>query len=103
MRLRSSQFVFLMLLICSVQVREECAWHLRDGAISSRAASASQQRDAASTTARQLSLLHLQLERLTPAISLSSEAIELHRTVWTMRTPAQGSTAIASHTSFVRA
>jgi hypothetical protein len=103
MRLRSSQFVFLLLLICSVQVREECAWHLRDRATSSRSASALQQRDAAATSARQLNRLHLELERLTPSTSLSAEAIELHRTAWTMRAPAKRSTAIASHTSFLRA
>jgi hypothetical protein len=103
MRLRSSQFVFLVLLICSVQVREECAWHLRDRATSSRSASAAQQRDAASTTARQLSKLHLELERLTPTTRLTPEAEELHRAVWTMPSPAQGSTAIARHTSFLRA
>jgi hypothetical protein len=103
MRLRSSQFVFLMLLICSVQVREECAWHLRDGAVSSRSASALQQRDAAASSARQLNRLHLELERLMPSTSLSAEAMELRRTVWTMRNPAQDSAAIASHTSFLRA
>jgi hypothetical protein len=103
MRLRPSQFVFLMLLICSVQLREEYVWHLRDGAVSSRSTSASQQREAASKSARHLTRLCLELERLTPAMSLSAAALESHRTVWTMSRPALESTAIASHTSFLRA
>jgi hypothetical protein len=103
MRLRSSQFVFLMLLICSVQVREEYAWHLRDGAVSSRASSPAQQREAAARSARQLNRLCLELERLSPAMSLSAAAMEAHRTVWTMPRPARESAAIVSHTSFLRA
>jgi hypothetical protein len=103
MRLRSSQFVFLMLLICSVQVREEYAWHLRDGAVSSRASSPAQQREAAANSARQLNRLCLELERLSPSLRLSSAAMEVERTVWTMSRPALESTAMVSHTSFLRA
>ncbi len=102
MRLRSSQFVFLMLLICSVQVREEYVWNLREGSVSSRAAATSQ-REASSESSRERNRLCVELERLNPAMGLSAAAQDVHRTVWTMANPARESAAIVSHTSFLRA
>jgi hypothetical protein len=102
MRLRSSQFVFLMLLICSVQVREDYAWHLREGVASSRSAIVSQQRDAVAKCASKLNRLCLELERLTPSMRLSASAFRLHRTAWTMTSPELVSSEIANHTGLLR-
>jgi len=103
MRLRSSQFVFLMLLICSVQVREECSWHLADGAVTNRtAAAAAQHRATASPSARRMTRLCVELERLTPSMRLDSAAREAHQTPWTMAQPAQESASVVSFTSYLR-
>ena len=103
MRLRSSQFVFLMLLICSVQVREEYAWRRTEGAVSSRAAGIAQSRPAAASSAEQINRLFLTLQRLAPCMSLDAASQDLPRTAWTMPSPARESAAIASFTSFLRA
>ena len=103
MRLRSSQFVFLLLLVCSVQIREEYASNLMADAIAGRATLAAQHREAASAPAEPSDGLNLHLARPAQAIRLSPAAVAAHRAVWSMARPALSTTATISHTSFLRA
>ena len=103
MRLRSSQFVFLMLLICSVQVREEYARSLRDDAPSSRPAASSHHREEVAESARPLTPLNVHFERRNTTKSQDAAAQKASRTPWTMPPPALGSAALVSFTGFLRA
>jgi hypothetical protein len=102
MRLRSSQFVFLMLLVCSVQIRQEYALQLITDAISGRTASPSQTGEVAARSAKPSHSLASQ-PREHIAVRLAPAARAAHRTAWTMPHPASASSAVASFTGFLRA
>jgi hypothetical protein len=102
MRLRSSQLVFLMLLVCSVQIRQEYALQLMADAISGRSVNTAQQNETrtASAAPRNKAVPHgSPLESLI----LPADAVASTRTPWAMPHPASASTAVASHTSLIRA
>ncbi len=103
MRLRSSQFVFLLLLVCSVQLREEYASNLMAGAIAGRSTVTAQHREAASTAAEPSRRLNLHLVRPAQMVRLSPAAAAAHGIVWSMARPALAAAATFSHTSFLRA
>jgi hypothetical protein len=103
MRLRSSQFVFLLLLVCSVQIREEYASNLMADVIAGRATLAAQHREAVSATAGRSLRLNLHLARPAQAIRLSPAAVATRRVAWCMTRPALSTAATFSHTSFLRA
>ena len=103
MRLRSSQFVFLMLLVCSVQIRQEYALQLMADAIAGRTNAASQQRETPSKAVKASG--HSALPEGDPqeALRLAPAAQAAHRVSWTMRRPASDSTAVVSFTGLLRA
>ena len=102
MRLRSSHLVLLMLLVCSVQIRQEYAVQLLADAISGRTATSSQVREVAAKSAKQTHSLTSQ-QRDKASATLSPAALAAHRAIWTMRYPASASTAVASFTGLLRA
>jgi hypothetical protein len=103
MRLRSSQFVFLMLLVCSVQVREEYALHMMTGVVSGRIAGATHLRETAAAYAKPDHLLRRLIQSPAQPTQLDSASAAAHRAPWTMRNPALEATALVSFTSFLRA
>ncbi len=103
MRLRSSQFVFLMLLVCSVQIREEYALNLMAGVVSGRAAGGSQLREVTSISAKSDELLNASTESAARPTQLDSSALAAHRIPWSMRSPALEASELASFTGFLRA
>jgi hypothetical protein len=103
MRLRSSQFVFLLLLVCSVQIREEYASNLLADAISGHATLSAQHRESAAAGAEPGDRLKLHLVRSAQTIRLSASGVAARRVAWSMTRPALATTATVSHTSFLRA
>ncbi len=102
MRLRSSQFVFLLLLVCSVQIREEYASNLMADAIAGRATLTAQHREAVAANADTSHQWNLHLARPAQVARLSPAAVAARRIVWSMARPALATTATISHTSFLR-
>lgn len=97
MRLRSSQFVFLLLLACSVQLGETPG--LRLMARSSLTLAEFHEIAAANNAPHQA----LPVDRHAKVISLDPQAVALERTPWRMPHPASASTAIVSFTGLLRA
>lgn len=102
MRLRSSHLVFLMLLVCSVQIRQEYALQLITDAISGRTSAPSQTREVAAKSIKPAHPLTSQ-PRDHASATLPPAARAAHRAAWTMPYPASASTAVASFTGLLRA
>lgn len=102
MRLRSSHLVFLMLLVCSVQIRQEYALQLLTDAISGRTSTPSHTREVAAKSAKP-SLARTSQRRDQLSATLPPAARAAHRATWTMIHPAAASTAVASFTGLLRA
>ena len=103
MRLRSSQFVFLLLLVCSVQTRESFALHLMAGAAFEPASTEMQPCETQSTTARQNLPAGSPTVRPVPERHLDAASVAAEKTPWSMRRPALASAAVSSFTGFLRA
>jgi hypothetical protein len=103
MRLRSTQFVFLMLVLCSVQIRQEYALQLMADAFAGHSHAPAQERKAAAKAAELTRVLTALALPAHPTLSLAPQSIAAERTPWTMSHPASASTAVASHTSLIRA
>jgi hypothetical protein len=103
MRLRSSHFVFLVLLLCSVQLRDGLALQVVEGAISDRSGSASQRHEASAIRARHLGPADLAGSRVDPGTTLEAASLKAHRAPWPMRQPDREAAAISSYTGFIRA
>ena len=103
MRLRSSKFVFLLLLVCSVQTREEFALHLTASSVSGRAGTEAQHREAGSADLRRSLPASLPVVPSARQTRLSAASRAAHRTPWAMRRPALASVAVSSFTGFLRA
>jgi len=102
MRLRSSHLVLLMLLVCSVQIRQEYAVQLIADAIAGRTTTASQAREVAAKSAKPThSLTSLQRDKASATLPPAARAA--YRATWTMTYPASASTAVASFTGLLRA
>ena len=102
MRRRSSHLVFVVLLLCSVQLSDDFTLRLANGTISRRSNGASQRRISALPASEVIthgsSTSHLAVTtRLDPA------AWTAHRTPWTMRRPARAAASISHHTGLLRA
>jgi hypothetical protein len=95
MRLRSSQFVFLILLACTVQVHQDHALRL----MSSQTLAAVQQREAGA--AKSLSAT-LPIDRPAVRSILGAHAVGVERTPWLMPHPASASAAVAVFTGLLR-
>ena len=102
MRLRSSKFVFLLLLACSLQTAEEHALRFVTGIVSGRASDASQQRAMASAVRGHDPSPLMHFEQRTRQIRLDAASRAAQNTPWSMRRPALESTAIVSFTGFLR-
>ena len=101
MRLRSSQLVFLMLLVCSARVGEECAAQLT-ATVAGPVRIAAATRDTApahSDAVHSLSSPDIPA----PSNALDPAARAAHLVVWIMPSPSSASAAIVSHTSLARA
>ena len=107
MRLRSSQFVFLLLLACSAQIHDVYASQLLaqaiDGAMQSQSIAVGAARTDASSIASRLSRPAPRLTRSGSAFNLDPASLASHRVAWTVRRPARDSAAIISFTGFLRA
>ncbi len=102
MRLRSSQFVFLLLIACSVQIREEHALRWAEQAISGasvRALTVYEVFNQAGVSRRSAGQPAVPVASL----GLPPAALAAKREPWTMRRPASDSASIAAHTGLLRA
>ena len=99
MRVRSSQFVFLLLLACAVQVREDRALRL----VAAHTLSASRLREVAVAASRQAATLPLEVSQPAQIIKLDAHSAAAEQTAWTMPQPALASTAVHSFTGLLRA
>lgn len=103
MRLRSPQFVFLLLLVCSVQHREKCALQLMGGAHAGLASNDQQYYDIDPAIALPNRSASLSADQPAPETRLDPAALRAHSTPWAMRRPALASAAVSSFTGFLRA
>ncbi len=103
MRLRSSQFVFLLLLVCSVQNRDVIALHLGAGEVSGSSTGELQQRNVASAAAEQHLPSPLAGDLFPREVPLDAASRAAQATPWSMRRPAMDSAAVSSFTGFLRA
>ncbi len=103
MRLRSSHFVFGLLLLCSVQFQQECTLHLLAGTISHWTTATRQHpvvsRASAKNPIRRESSHGIVLE----AMCLDSASAAAHRAPWPMARPALSATMVGVHTGLLRA
>jgi len=102
MRHRSSQFVFMLLLICSLQVGDGYAMNLAASAVFGYAGSGSQYEDARNIRTNVTPQPELTL-RNAESLSLDAASRAAHRTPWPMAQPALQATATASNTALLRA
>lgn len=100
MRLRSSQIVFLLLIACSVQIREERALRWVEHAVSGNSVCSFALRETASQAAQPESPAGAGL--LVP-LGLAPADLSAQREPWTMRHPASDSTSVVACTGLFRA
>ena len=100
MRLRSSQFVFLLLLLCSVQLRDGYTLRTLDGFISDHTGSVRERQEQAAARQRGTSVQAAQALAHTVLISPPAST---RQTPWPMPAPARAAAAVQSHTSLRRA
>jgi hypothetical protein len=103
MRRRSSHLVFLVLLACSVQLRDDFTLQLANGHAYRRSSSASQRHGAAALPANQVVAHTGNASHLAIPTRLDPAGWTAHRTVWTMPRPAHAAAAINHHTGLLRA
>ena len=103
MRRRSFHLVFLVLLLGSVQLSEDFTLQLANGEVCLRSNGASQRRGMAALPANQVVAQGGDTGHLAMPTRLDPAGWTAHRTVWTMPRPAQAATAVANHTSLLRA
>ena len=103
MRLRSTQFVFLMLVLCSVQIRQEYALQLMADAIAGHSQTPAHERKTAAKVTELTHALTALAIPAHPSLSLAPQSIAAERTPWTMPHPASASAAISSYTGLLRA
>ncbi len=103
MRLRSPHFVFLLLLVCSVQNRESLALHLMAGAVSEPASNPQQQLEIKSAAAERNRPASPHTNPGKPVQQLDPASAVAHKAAWPMRRPALASTSVSSFTSLLRA
>ena len=102
MRLRSSRFVFLLLLVCSVQGREEYALRLVADAVSGHTCHQQGRRDLDRPIAPRICPASLEPHSRALHTRLDAASLTAHTTPWSMRRPALEAAAVSSFTGFVR-
>ncbi len=102
MRLRSSQFVFLLLLVCSVQIRADYASQLLAEAGYGGAMAVSAAQDSGSPASGLAARPAPERTKIAATVALDDAARSAHRVVWSVRQPALDSAAVVSFTGFRR-
>jgi hypothetical protein len=103
MRLRSSHFVFVVVLLCSVQVRDTFSLQLVNGEVSRRTNGASQRHGITALPATEAGPHGDSITRLAVPTRLNPAGWTAYRVAWTMRRPAHAAAAVSNHTSLLRA
>jgi hypothetical protein len=103
MRRRSSHLVFVVLLLCSVQLRDNFTLQLVNGEVTRRANGGSQRHGIAALPTSEVVAHTGSSTHLTMPTRLDSAGWTAHRTVWAMRRPASAAAAVSNHTSLLRA
>jgi len=93
----------MVLLLCSVQMRDDFTLQLVNDGISRRPNGASQRNGAASLPAREIVTHAGNTSPIIVPTRLDSAGWTAHRAVWTMRRPARAAAAVSNHTSLLRA
>ena len=102
MRLRSSQFVFLMLLLCSVQIRQEYALQLITDAISGHSDAPAPQREVIRNPGQAFLPSASVVSDRQGSLGLPPQAIAAESVNWAMPHPAFASAAVSSYTGLLR-
>lgn len=102
MRLRSSQFVFLLLLVCSVQSRDGYALHVVAGAVSGRTSNKSELLEVASAVVQRNSPASPRVDLPAVETRLDSASLAANSIPWPMRRPALESAGVSSFTGLLR-
>ena len=103
MRLRSSHFVFVVVLLCSVQLKDNFTLQLVNGEISRRSNGASQRHGITALPASAAVTHGGSTARLTVPTRLNPAGRTASRVAWTMPLPAHAAAAVSNHTSLLRA
>jgi hypothetical protein len=103
MRLRSSHFVFVVVLLCSVQIRDNFTLQLVNGEVSRRSSGASQRHGITALPASAAVTHGGSTTRLTVPTRLDPAGWTAYRVAWTMPLPAHAAAAVSNHTSLLRA
>ena len=101
MRLRSSKFVFLLLLVCSVRDPQVYAQGFMAGPALGRTILDSQQRENDPSGARRVSP-RPQVRQAPRETGLDPASLAAHVLPWGMRSPASASAAVVSFTGYQR-
>jgi hypothetical protein len=103
MRLRSSHLVFLVLLLCSVQLREDFTLQFVEGAIAGRSGTSAQRHDTASAAQRHLVPHPAFHPRIQVVTTLDAAARTAHQAAWPVPQPARAAAEVTTRTSLRRA
>ena len=103
MRLRSSHFVFVVVLLCSVQLKDNFTLQLVNGEVSRRSSAASQRRGITALPAGEAGPHGDSTGRLAIPTRLKPAGRTASRVAWTMPLPAHAAAAVSNHTSLLRA
>ncbi|CAN5479807.1 hypothetical protein BH10ACI4_BH10ACI4_17670 [soil metagenome] len=103
MRLRSTHLVFMVLLLCSVQLRDDFTLQLVNDGIARRPNGASQRNGGTALPVREIVTRDGSTSHIIVPTRLDSAGWTAHRTVWTMRRPARAAASVSNHTSMLRA
>jgi hypothetical protein len=103
MRRRSSHLVFVVLLLCSVQLRDNFTLQLVNGEVVRRSNGASQRHGGTAIPTGEVVTHTGSAALLVMPTRLDSAGWTAHRTVWSMRLPASAAAAVSNHTGLLRA
>jgi hypothetical protein len=103
MRRRSSHLVFLVVLLCSVQLSEDFTLQIADGQIHRRSSAAPLRHSIAALPAHQVVVQAGTDSHLVMPTQLDPSGWTTHRTVWTMPRPASAAASVNHHTGLLRA
>jgi hypothetical protein len=103
MRLRSSHFVFVVVLLCSVQIRDNFTLQLVNGEVSRRSNGASQRHGIAALPTSEAGPHTGSTSHLAVPTRLDPAGWTAYRVAWAMPLPASAAAAVSNHTSLLRA
>ena len=103
MRRRSSHLVFVVLLLCSVQLRDNFTLQLVNGEVVRRSNGTSQRHGVAALPTGEVVTHTGSTARLTVPTRLNPAGRTAYRVAWAMPLPAHAAAAVSNHTSLLRA